>query len=117
MLHRQIEKRIILEELVLVVHLGRDEIALPVLVNVVADGILEGGDQFRILALDGYHEPVRGTETLVGLLESLHARGIFGQQMRKVGIELEAGLKEDRNRENDRENQVKSERLVLVGAN
>ena len=117
MLDRQIKERIVLEELVLVVHLGRDEIALPVLMDIGADGILQGGNQFGVLALDGYHEAVSRTEPLVGFLEGLHAGRIFGQQVREVGIEFEPRLEQDRDCQNDGQNQVKGERLVLVPAN
>ena len=117
MLYRQVEQRIVLEELVVVINLRRDEIALPVLVDVFADGILQCGHQMHVFTLDGNHEAVGAPETLVGLLEGLHARGIFGQQVRKVGIELEPGLVQDGNGKKHRKDEVEGQRLVLVPAN
>ena len=98
MLYGQIKQSVIHEELVFVVDLGRNEITLPVLVNVFPNGILQGGDQIDIVTLDGNHELVGGTEPLIRLFKGLDARGALGQQVRKVRIKLEAGLKENRNR-------------------
>ena len=117
MLDRQVEERIVLEKLVVVVHLRRDVVALPVLADVIADGILQSGDQFHVLALDGNHEAVGRSETLVRFFKSLHARRIFGKQVREVRIEFEPRLYENRERTEDGEQQVEGQRLVLVGTN
>ena len=115
-LHRQVEKGVVLEELVVVIDLGRDKIALPVLVDVLADRILQCGHQVHVLALDGNHEAVGASKTLVGFLEGLHARSVFRQQVREVGVELEPRLEENRYRKQHRKNEVEGQGLVLVPA-
>ena len=85
--------------------------------DVFADGILQCGHQVHVFALYGYHEAVGAPETLVGLFEGLYARGVFGQQVRKVGIELEPRLVQDGNGKEYRKEEVKGQRLVLVPAN
>ena len=95
MLYGQIKQGVIHEELVFVVDLGRNEITLPVLVDVFAYGILQGGDQINVVTLDGDHELVSRTESLVRLFKGLNAGGAFGQQVRQVGIQFETWLKEN----------------------
>ena len=42
-------------------------------------GILQGGDQINVVTLDGDHELVSRTESLVRLFKGLNAGGAFGQ--------------------------------------
>ena len=78
----EVEKRVVFEELIVVIDLRRYEIALPVLVNVIVDGILECGDEFRIFALNGEHEAVRAAEPVKRFLKRDDARRIFRKELR-----------------------------------
>ena len=91
-LYGQVEKSVILEELIVVIYLCGDEVAFPILVDVIGDGILQGNHQVHVFALDGDHELVGRAETLVRLLKGLYAGSVFGQQVGKVGVKLESRL-------------------------
>ena len=91
---RQVKKGVVLEELVVFVFLRRDEVALPTGMNIVLDGVLHCCYNFRVFTLDGDCETVRTAKTLVRFLQRENARGLIGQQVRKVCIQPKAGFNE-----------------------
>ena len=107
MLDREVQKRIVLEELVIVIHLRRDKIALPVFVDVILNRILQSSGKLHAFALDGNHESVGTAETLIRFFESPHTRRIFGQEVRKVSVEFQPRLHENRKREEESEEEIK----------
>ena len=117
MLYRQVKQCIILEELVVVIDLSRNEIAFPILVDVFGNRILQGHHQVQVFALDSDHELICRTKTQIRFFERLYAGSILRQQVRKIRIQFKAWLKQDRNGKKHRKNQVKGKSLVLVLAN
>ena len=87
-LYRKVQERIVLKELIVVIDLRRNKIALPILANVFANRVLKGGNQLHILTLDSDHKAIRAAKSFERFFESLYARRIFGQKVRQVGIEL-----------------------------